>query len=69
MNHLNAIEFPNIDDKEIDNMKLVGQIEFLSDDQNKQIFEDVKRRLKNLKNDKFYTLEEVDKHIKEQFGF
>ncbi len=69
MKNLNTIELPDINDVEIDNMKLVGPVEFLSDEQNNQIFEDVKRRLKNLKYDKLYTLEEVDKKIREQFGF
>ena len=69
MKPLNAIDLPDIDDNDIDNLKLVGPIEFLSDEQNKQILEDLKCRLKNEKYMKWYSLEEMDKKMKEQFGF
>lgn len=69
MQNLNKLNIPDIDDDDIDNLKLVGPIEFLSDEQNKQILEDLKQRLKNEKYMKWYSLEEVDKKIKEQFGF
>lgn len=69
MQNLNKLHIPDIDDDDIDNLKLVGPIEFLSDEQNKQILEDLKQYLRNEKNMKWYSLEQVDKKIKEQFGF
>ncbi len=69
MKNLNTINIPYIDNEDIDNLKLVGPIDFLSDEENNQILEDLKVRLKQEKYTKWYSLEEVDKSIKEQFGF
>lgn len=71
MRNLNAIYVPdiNINDDDINNLKLVGPIEFLSDEQNQQILDDLKQRLRNRKHTKWYSLEDVDKKIREQFGF
>ena len=65
------IDLPNveIDEKSLNDITMVNPIDFISDEQNKKIFERVKDGFKNINNpDRWLTYEDCTRLAKEKFN-